>query len=1072
MADYLRESGVKWLWEKIKTLLSAKQDKLVSGSNIKTINGTSVLGSGDITIEGGGDASGSVDEGRLVWSSEDSPSTLMDIAYLNGNGNKIAGIPPSLVTIEYSADNGATWVDSGISDANKTRLTNHRINGDTYIRPNGSTTLDINYQTRITIDLIEDNATNAWVGCFEFRKIILKCSGIQRYDTHTLTIEMQKYGSTTWDIIKTSRFWGSPGFFSIPTPKRTVGYPSSSYYRKVRLTWQTGDVYTNVASINGVYFISDNIVGVGGGKKPSQYAITGTPYSIDYDQNTIFPNAIKGKKLITDGGKSSQVVKGDGSLEEENALAVASAIDAEHAQEADYAGVADKADKLTNARTISLSGGATSKAVAFDGSKNIDIPVRTLEDLSLTRVYKSDGRADALSLADLASPIFASNRLAFNNPNSILIYKSNDGGTTWDDYGATDEQKTKFVSGIDQPIYIGGKTTGQVAVQDRLRVILTSNRYAYTSIEEFLFYVTTAGAEGAQCRLSYITSSGFNAALDYNSQTYTEITTKQVIGWSGWNRLLQTYSNAFGYDSSNNIKAFMFEFWFERTRSGYESKTRFCISQLIGIGKNVYSNNTGCEMMNNGHLYSYDWQKNATFPARIDPNTTNAQDLGSTSKYWRNIYGNKFITKGGTNQQVVLGDGSLKALSEISPITDADADILLDNHIHNIDVYANGNIVNISVIESSKNGNSWETEDNDIPIPLATATSAGVMSKEDKSKLDIIELAGSEGIYHELRITDDQEATLMSTNTTGSTRVFMTAYSESAENIVQYNKGGISNYAYIAADANGSTCQGGDSNQFILNAPSSSDECPTLTLIKDNEPFIYTDNNGITSPKFITTGGTSNQVVLGNGELLNISEISGSGGSSDNGYNQFIDVMNDSNACPIIPSENFFNNANWTDIPEENKATLDFMNEDAKTLYYDGEKWVEDGMAATALHIPYANNTTSGLMSAADKQKLDALGMGAVGVPETLNCNTTYVEELADGDTLSITGFVAPTTLFGNYTVHLKTSTNNSISLPSILFWPNGEQPVFEDNTCYELSITATLFDAEYVYKAVLVAFK
>jgi hypothetical protein len=29
------------------------QDKLVSGENIKTINGNSILGEGDITIEGG-----------------------------------------------------------------------------------------------------------------------------------------------------------------------------------------------------------------------------------------------------------------------------------------------------------------------------------------------------------------------------------------------------------------------------------------------------------------------------------------------------------------------------------------------------------------------------------------------------------------------------------------------------------------------------------------------------------------------------------------------------------------------------------------------------------------------------------------------------------------------------------------------------------------------------------------------------------------------------------------------------------------------------------------------------------
>jgi hypothetical protein len=38
-------------WAGLST--SAKQDALVSGTNIKTINGTSVLGSGDITISGG-----------------------------------------------------------------------------------------------------------------------------------------------------------------------------------------------------------------------------------------------------------------------------------------------------------------------------------------------------------------------------------------------------------------------------------------------------------------------------------------------------------------------------------------------------------------------------------------------------------------------------------------------------------------------------------------------------------------------------------------------------------------------------------------------------------------------------------------------------------------------------------------------------------------------------------------------------------------------------------------------------------------------------------------------------------
>lgn len=40
--------------EEILDSVGGKQDKLVSGTNIKTINGASILGSGNITISGGG----------------------------------------------------------------------------------------------------------------------------------------------------------------------------------------------------------------------------------------------------------------------------------------------------------------------------------------------------------------------------------------------------------------------------------------------------------------------------------------------------------------------------------------------------------------------------------------------------------------------------------------------------------------------------------------------------------------------------------------------------------------------------------------------------------------------------------------------------------------------------------------------------------------------------------------------------------------------------------------------------------------------------------------------------------
>ena len=57
MSTFLDKDGLTTLWNKIK---EAFQEKLVSGSNIKTINGDSVLGSGDITIDGGGNVVTSV----------------------------------------------------------------------------------------------------------------------------------------------------------------------------------------------------------------------------------------------------------------------------------------------------------------------------------------------------------------------------------------------------------------------------------------------------------------------------------------------------------------------------------------------------------------------------------------------------------------------------------------------------------------------------------------------------------------------------------------------------------------------------------------------------------------------------------------------------------------------------------------------------------------------------------------------------------------------------------------------------------------------------------------------------
>jgi hypothetical protein len=60
----------------VVTDISGKQDKLVSGTNIKTINGTSLLGSGDIVISGGSSSGGSGAYSEVNHGTSDTTFTL------------------------------------------------------------------------------------------------------------------------------------------------------------------------------------------------------------------------------------------------------------------------------------------------------------------------------------------------------------------------------------------------------------------------------------------------------------------------------------------------------------------------------------------------------------------------------------------------------------------------------------------------------------------------------------------------------------------------------------------------------------------------------------------------------------------------------------------------------------------------------------------------------------------------------------------------------------------------------------------------------------------------------------
>ena len=94
----------------LQNALNAKQATLVSGTNIKTINGTSLLGSGDITISGGG-IGGSITAGQMAYG-DTTANTIKGTANatLDSSGNAFfAGNVGVKNSIQFYNQYNAQW---------------------------------------------------------------------------------------------------------------------------------------------------------------------------------------------------------------------------------------------------------------------------------------------------------------------------------------------------------------------------------------------------------------------------------------------------------------------------------------------------------------------------------------------------------------------------------------------------------------------------------------------------------------------------------------------------------------------------------------------------------------------------------------------------------------------------------------------------------------------------------------------------------------------------------------------------------------------------------------------------
>ena len=227
----------------------------------------------------------------------------------------------------------------------------------------------------------------------------------------------------------------------------------------------------------------------------------------------------------------------------------------------------------------------------------------THSDNQITYNGYVSGDVTAVDMA--VSNLHSANRLAFGKPEGITIEYSRDGGSTWVNYGATDDQKVKLVSGIGNTFVVGG-TSANVTTNYQLRITLNAYKmHVYTRAKKLLVNISTSGANNCRMKVEY--------ALLGSQTTFVNINTYAITGWSGWNSIPIDFPLGGGSGQTNNRAVLRLTFTIGSLNNKYSNA--LSISDIAIYGSTYWTYNS--EMAKTGHLYQYDSSQNAIFPKNV-----------------------------------------------------------------------------------------------------------------------------------------------------------------------------------------------------------------------------------------------------------------------------------------------------------------------------------------------------------------------------------------------------------------------------------------------------------------------
>lgn len=244
------------------------QNKVVNTALTGKANASHTHNLNDVTIKTAFNTTGSVDYiSRSL------------VPYISGT--KFYGMPAAAITVEYSRDAGATWIDYGLDDGAKMRIFDHSGDANLYLGK-ASTKADnsINNMLRITIDATKsDGRYLSTDSMFTW----MSSSG----NTTCVTLEVASYSAPTTfkKIVDNAPIngWSGPNmshYGSITFGGSTAGStsPNNRFYR---LTYKQTAINSNYSSalISDIRFFGSTVWG--GGKAIVNGMLKyGAPYSV------------------------------------------------------------------------------------------------------------------------------------------------------------------------------------------------------------------------------------------------------------------------------------------------------------------------------------------------------------------------------------------------------------------------------------------------------------------------------------------------------------------------------------------------------------------------------------------------------------------------------------------------------------------------------------------------------------------------------------------------------------------------------------------------------------------------